>query len=443
MDLGISGHRRDRAAQRRAATRRASPQPRAARRRTNRRARRLERIAAQRQRTPADDLQYRKHRHPGDPQARHRGMQPWFRGTDRLWRRRVDRPAEPETVCRPRGLADGRQRSLRKIRTRRDGRQGIPGPAQGREHLLGADVEPRDRSCRFRQGRRQHRRGHQRVARCRRGLAPGLRRTAGDLRFRQLGNRLAEEPHPGTRQPETARNFRLAARRTGRPADPGLVSRRSGLASERRLGLRRNVAGRDAPARAPTGSPRRHPVLGADERARGRRERSGARSGVDHRRHHRRARRHRRTGARARGRRDGRQSQGRLPRQHEPRDQDADERDHRHDAPRAQHRSAAAPTRIPAEDPALQPASARGHQRHPRLLEDRGRQDGGRADRVRSGAGARQRRRPQRREDRQQGSRTRDRHRRRRAERTRRRPLAHRPGADQLHQQRGQIHRKG
>ncbi len=65
-------------------------------------------------------------------------------------------------------------------------------------------------------------------------------------------------------------------------------------------------------------------------------------------------------------------------------------------------RTQSAPAGLPRQDPALEPAPARHHQRHPRLLEDRGRQAHHRVDRLRARRGARERRQPGRREGRQQ-----------------------------------------
>ena len=72
----------------------------------------------------------------------------------------------------------------------------------------------------------------------------------------------------------------------------------------------------------------------------------------------------------------------RVPRQHEPRDPDADERHHRHDRARARH----ATSRAEQREHLLHGAdvgriAARDPQRHPRLLEDRSRQARARVDR--------------------------------------------------------------
>ena len=64
--------------------------------------------------------------------------------------------------------------------------------------------------------------------------------------------------------------------------------------------------------------------------------------------------------------------QGRVPRQHEPRDPHADERHHRHDRSDAADEAHAAAAGVPADDPRVRRSAADDHQRHPRRLEDRG-----------------------------------------------------------------------
>ena len=63
-----------------------------------------------------------------------------------------------------------------------------------------------------------------------------------------------------------------------------------------------------------------------------------------------------------------------VPGQHEPRDPHADERDHRHDRSRARHRAHAEQRDYLRYRPRVGRGAADDHQRHPRLLEDRGRQ---------------------------------------------------------------------
>ena len=73
---------------------------------------------------------------------------------------------------------------------------------------------------------------------------------------------------------------------------------------------------------------------------------------------------------RGRGRRPG---QEHVPRRDEPRDPDADERDHRDERPAARHAARRRAARLRRDDPDLGRRAADDHQRHPRLLEDRGR----------------------------------------------------------------------
>ena len=67
-------------------------------------------------------------------------------------------------------------------------------------------------------------------------------------------------------------------------------------------------------------------------------------------------------------------AEDRVPRQHEPRDPHADERHHRHDRAAARHAAHGRAARVRATIAQLGRRAARHHQRHPRLLEDRGRQ---------------------------------------------------------------------
>ena len=94
----------------------------------------------------------------------------------------------------------------------------------------------------------------------------------------------------------------------------------------------------------------------------------------------------------ARSGRGGQQRQDRVPGQHEPRDPHADERHHRHDRAGARHRA-----RRPSSASTCSMVTSVGrvaaddHQRHPRLLEDRGGQAGARADPVRAARRGRRR----------------------------------------------------
>ena len=86
--------------------------------------------------------------------------------------------------------------------------------------------------------------------------------------------------------------------------------------------------------------------------------------------------------ARAAGR--GRQrSQERLPGDDEPRDPHADERRHRHERAAARHAADRRAARLRQHHPRQRRLAADDHQRHPRLLEDRGRAHGHRAPPLR------------------------------------------------------------
>jgi PAS domain-containing protein len=66
----------------------------------------------------------------------------------------------------------------------------------------------------------------------------------------------------------------------------------------------------------------------------------------------------------------------RLPGQYEPRNPHADERHHRHEPSGAEDRPGQKAAQLHREDPARRRAPAGHHQRHPRFLQDRGRQAG-------------------------------------------------------------------
>ena len=87
-----------------------------------------------------------------------------------------------------------------------------------------------------------------------------------------------------------------------------------------------------------------------------------------------------RTDARARGEaapgRGADPLQGRVPRQHEPRDPHADERRAGHGRTARRHRARPAATPLRRLDARRRRDDDADHQRHPRRLEDRGRQDG-------------------------------------------------------------------
>ena len=75
--------------------------------------------------------------------------------------------------------------------------------------------------------------------------------------------------------------------------------------------------------------------------------------------------------------------QGRVPRQHEPRDPHADERRAGHGRAARRHRARQAAAALRRLDARRRRDDDADHQRHPRRLEDRGRQDGPRARAVR------------------------------------------------------------
>ena len=83
---------------------------------------------------------------------------------------------------------------------------------------------------------------------------------------------------------------------------------------------------------------------------------------------------------RGRGRQRGEEL---VPRDDEPRDPHADERGDRHERPAARHAARRRAARLRGDDPRLGRRAAHDHQRHPRLLEDRGRPHGHRGAAVR------------------------------------------------------------
>ena len=85
----------------------------------------------------------------------------------------------------------------------------------------------------------------------------------------------------------------------------------------------------------------------------------------------------------ARRRRGRQRGQELVPRDHEPRDPHADERRDRHERPAARHAAHRRAARLRRHDPRQRRRAADDHQRHPRLLEDRGRADGHRVASVR------------------------------------------------------------
>ena len=72
-----------------------------------------------------------------------------------------------------------------------------------------------------------------------------------------------------------------------------------------------------------------------------------------------------------------------VPRDDEPRDPHADERGHRHERPAPRHAARRRAARLRRHDPRVRRRAAHDHQRHPRLLQDRGGPDGHRGAPVR------------------------------------------------------------
>ena len=143
-------------------------------------------------------------------------------------------------------------------------------------------------------------------------------------------------------------------------------------------------------------------------------------------------------GPRARRRRECRQEH--VPGRDEPRDPHADERGHRHERAAAAQRARRGAARVGDDHPHEQRGAADDHQRHPRLLEDRGRADGARDGAVRPARVRRRRRRADPHAGRREGpdDRAADRRRHPGHAHGRRQPAA--PDPAQRAQQRGQVH---
>ena len=147
------------------------------------------------------------------------------------------------------------------------------------------------------------------------------------------------------------RPSRSRAPRTCRRAADGRLAGRAGRRQRRAGGL---ATGRQRPVHP--GGPRlpRRPVAAGGDRDR---QRPPVRP----------------TARGARGRRAGEPGEEHVPRGDEPRDPDADERDHRDERPARRHDPRRRAARLRRDDPDLRRRAADDHQRHPRLLEDRGR----------------------------------------------------------------------
>ncbi len=139
--------------------------------------------------------------------------------------------------------------------------------------------------------------------------------------------------------------------------------------------------------------------------------------------------------------RAGERGEERVPRQHEPRDPDADERRHRHGRAAARHRPDARAAPVRRSRPRQRRRAPLAHQRHPGFLEDRGAQDGNRVPRFRSPVRGRERRRTARIQSLREGVAPGGVRRAERARTAPRRSRAPAPGAGQSGRQRRQVHR--
>ncbi len=215
------------------------------------------------------------------------------------------------------------------------------------------------------------------------GPAGDARRISNAVRQRQR----RAVPHQRRRRADSRQSdagahsrFRLdrsVARRLSRSARPGVPQERPRAGTD--VAARRNRTRRRIRSRRR--EPRRPHVLDVAERAR----EPGPQPGRSDRRfgdRHQRAHRTRRSGETPSDRRSGDVGEKRVPRQHEPRDPHADERDRRFLA--ADARDAARPqaTRVSRVDPQRRGIAAHARQRRARLLEDRSRQTGARGSTV-------------------------------------------------------------
>ncbi len=292
--------------------------------------------------------------------------------------------------CRRRGPPAGAQRMdvgasaraghLRSRRRTRGGLGHLPGHHPGPRHR-GPAAGPGDPELPHAGGRHRRERGDH----ARRGAQPGplTRRPARRLgprpRLRALRRRLGADTAP---RGGGAGGVARCGRRRGRRHRAG---DRRGVLPPRRVRLGR---------RAPTHARLRHPPAGRDPGGdhhhltaaavparhdpgdgRGRRGPAlpgrGSRAGRAA------------AGRRARPRRAGIAAQVRLPGHHEPRDPDAAQR-HRRPQRAARCHHAVRPAAAPGvRDRGVEPVTAGPDQRHPRLLQDRGRPAGGRVGRLR------------------------------------------------------------
>ena len=135
--------------------------------------------------------------------------------------------------------------------------------------------------------------------------------------------------------------------------------------------------------------------------------------------------------------------QERVPGQHEPRDPHADERHPRHDRTGPRHRPDRRAAGVPGAGEVVGRPPADGHQRHPRLLQDRGRQARPGVHRLRPARHPRRHRRHARRPGPQEGAGAGLPRRPGRARRPGRRPAPAAAGGRQPGRQRDQVHRAG
>ncbi len=140
-------------------------------------------------------------------------------------------------------------------------------------------------------------------------------------------------------------------------------------------------------------------------------------------------------------RRGGERRQGVVPGDDEPRDPHADERRDRHERTAARHRPSATPAGVRRDHPLQRRVTARHHQRHPRLLEDRRRSPGAGGQPVRPAGLRRVGVRPRHRARRPQGPGAGVPHRPGGPRRHLRRRHPAAPGDGQPARQRGEVHR--
>ena len=264
--------------------------------------------------------------------------------------RTVGRAAGPRRERHPRDRLPGRQ-----SRTRGGSPGGKPGGEPGRSGRAPA----RRRLARRHGGLRRHQLRRRRT-RPARGIRPRGRPRLGRRRRAAARGRAGggtRRPRPGAPGPAAGRR-RRGGERCGRGELPGRPARHAGpcrRGAHRRRRGRAPAAHFDYGGRSPRAAGRR--AARSPRRPHGRARRGGARAG-----------------ARPRPGDRGLAAEVRVPGQHEPRDPHADERRHRHDRPAARHRADAEQREYAETVRQSGEALLDDHQRHPGLLEDRGRQ---------------------------------------------------------------------